>query len=1251
EVGGTGGHWPHHIVLRDVTVADREGVWLRLEELSLRWNPLALIGGRVSIDDLSVPRGTLARLPESPEKEPEAPGLPSLPKLPDLTIGSLTVGALDVKAAAAGHDTVLHVKGATDMRSDSLRLSLQAATEGERADKADIAIDWAPAQDRLSADVQITGPENSLLTRLLGIGEGSLSVSAGGAGPASDWTGSIEAQAGALGSLSGKLACACLVPPKLRLDVMADPGPALPESTRRYLGESARLTAALYSGEASTLTLEVTALDISAARLVRPLRISLTEVGRLLRFDVSAGLAPGPALDGETPPWLGEAFRISARGGFPREGGIRIAEAYIAGKDARLSLESARLAPDGALEGTGILNVTSTAALPESVAEVAGTEARLTFGLAGVWGETLRLEDLLLETASGTGAEGRLAYDLERAALETDLDLTLPAPVFAALTGLSEPSQAVTGKLTAEGPLESLSARLAAMTPELELDARKLPPARTVLTLGGGLDDPEGKLTVRRLDAEEEPVLLSADLAWPGLETLHVSNLKAELDGTTLDGEAQIATKTGRITGNAKLGVPDLAALTPQASGSLKADISLKREAQGELRLSATAETPELSYGDIEAEDVKASASGPLGTLSVTAAAKQIDTPDAGIVRDFDLAAEADLTDGVKADIGKLEAIVDGTALALRSPVQVAVTEETADISEARFSWGEEGSLTAQAALTPEALKANLEMTKASVPGEPVLITGSVRLDTQAEQKPGTLDLRLEPRDGPEAAVEIAGAWNGKRIDLTGNLKGSGKKTGQVTGEILKASIPLTLERSNGAFSVGTGGPLEATLKYKGKLNPLTAIFLAKPERELAGTLDADIRMSGTLTAPQVKGAVVLSEGRYENTGAGVTLSAIDARLEFAGGAEGGSGTLTLTAWDGRKSRGKRVPVTGEGRFTVNRDGLQVDADMRLRDATLVRRRDLTATLSGDAGLSGTLPELEFAGDMQIDRMDLLIPEGKAEGVQDVPVILVNEQGEPLDPEEKRKEAAGGGGLVVALDLKVRSDGQAFVRGRGVDSEWKADLSVGGTIEEPKVNGSLTLKKGNISFAGRRFTLSEGEVNFTGQTPPDPVLNIVAEYETEDEETKALVRVSGRTSEPAINLDSQPPLPREQIMALVLFGKPVKELTALQALQVTQSLAQLTGTGPFGGGSIMDRARRTLGLDLLDLTFGKENGDVGLTIGRYVSEGIFVSATQDTSGEGGKVSVEVELTDEFSIETDIGQDASGSVSAQWKKDY
>lgn len=1255
KIGGTDGNWPRHIVLRDVTVADGEGVWLRLDALSVRWNPFALLSGRVSIDDLTVPGGTLVRLPERPEKEPEPPGLPELPKLPNLEIGSLTVAALDVKAAAAGHDTVLQLTGAADMRPELLQLRLKAATEGGKADRADIRIDWAPAENHLTADIQVTGPEGGLIARVLGVQEGEVSAAVSGKGPASNWTGELAAQAGSFGGLSGKLACDCSAAPAMTLELTGDPGPALSESTRRYLGPAPGLKAALNLEQATSWTLEVTALDMAAAELSRPLRIALTEVGNLLRFDVSGTLVPGPALKDDVPPWLGDSFAILARGGFPREGGVRMAEARIVSPLTSVRIENATLAADGSLDGVGSIELDSPEALSETVAELAGEQATLEFDLAGVWGETLRLEDLVLEAASGARAGGRLAYRIERAALEANLDLTLPAPVFAALTGLPEPAEPVTGKLTAEGALAELSATLRAQTPELTLDARSLPPAKTTLTLRGGLDSPRGSLVILRLDQEQQSLLLSADLAWPGRETLHVTGLKAGIDGATLEGEAHIATATGHMTGEARLDAPDLSVLAAQASGSLTAELSLKHEARGGLVFSAQATAPELAYGNIEAKKVNLSASGPLAALKVEGKAELIEMPDTGPVRDLNVAGEADLAEPLVAKIGKLSAIVDGASLKLTSPVQVTAREGTVALSQATFSWGEKGSVTAQAVLTPDALKARLETENAAIPGQPALVTGFVRVDTEQAEQPGALNLRLDSRDGPEAALEIAGTWNGERLQLKGDLKATGEQAGQIAGELLNVSMPLTLTRTDGSFSVGTEGPLEGRVKYKGKLEPLLAMFLAKPERDLTGSLDADMRIGGTLTAPDVTGKVEVSQGRYENAPTGILLTAINARLDFTSAEGGGSGTLKLSAWDRKDPKGRRAPVTGEGRFDLGPEGMRVDAGLSLRDATLVRRRDLTGTLSGNAKLSGTLPKLALTGAVEIDRLDLLIPEDKANGIVDVPVVLVDEKGEPLDPRKRKKEEQEEAGeardrFVVMLDLNVRSDGQAFVRGRGLDSEWKADLSVVGTLEQPKLNGALTVKKGTFNFAGQRFDLSKGEVSFTGQTPPDPVLDIVAEHETE-EGTTALVRVSGRVSEPSVKLDSRPPLPREQVMALVLFGKPVKDLTALQALQVTQSVAQLTGAGPFGGGSLMDRARRTLGLDLLDLTFGKENGEVGLTVGRYVSEGVFISATQDVTGEGGKVSVEVELTDEFSIETDVGQDASGGVSAQWKKDY
>ena len=65
-----------------------------------------------------------------------------------------------------------------------------------------------------------------------------------------------------------------------------------------------------------------------------------------------------------------------------------------------------------------------------------------------------------------------------------------------------------------------------------------------------------------------------------------------------------------------------------------------------------------------------------------------------------------------------------------------------------------------------------------------------------------------------------------------------------------------------------------------------------------------------------------------------------------------------------------------------------------------------------------------------------------------------------------------------------------------------------------------------------------------------------------------------------------------------------------------------------------------------------ENSDAaGLTVGKYVADGVFVSATQDVNGDTGAVSVEVDLTKRIRVETTVGQDASGSVSLNWAKDY
>ena len=175
-------------------------------------------------------------------------------------------------------------------------------------------------------------------------------------------------------------------------------------------------------------------------------------------------------------------------------------------------------------------------------------------------------------------------------------------------------------------------------------------------------------------------------------------------------------------------------------------------------------------------------------------------------------------------------------------------------------------------------------------------------------------------------------------------------------------------------------------------------------------------------------------------------------------------------------------------------------------------------------------------------------------------------------------------------------------------------------------------------------------IAFDRLSPNNPTLDIRAEHETGDG-VIAIIAVSGRADAPSIELQSTPSLPSEDVMALVLFGKPAQELSAVESLQTAEALASLGGVGPFGGEGITGRLRQTLGLDLLNLDIDPENGGGALTVGKYVADGVFVSATQDAQGRNGSVRVEYEVTDNITVETELAQDGEQTVSANWKRDF
>src|SRR3546814_15226932 len=114
-----------------------------------------------------------------------------------------------------------------------------------------------------------------------------------------------------------------------------------------------------------------------------------------------------------------------------------------------------------------------------------------------------------------------------------------------------------------------------------------------------------------------------------------------------------------------------------------------------------------------------------------------------------------------------------------------------------------------------------------------------------------------------------------------------------------------------------------------------------------------------------------------------------------------------------------------------------------------------------------------------------------------------------------------------------------------MNSEWSADLALGGTITQPRITGRADLLRGGYDFAGRRFDLERGTIRFQGETPINPLLDIVAEGGVQG--LNATIRVTGRGQKPEIAFTSTPALPQDELLSRLLFGTSTTNLSPPEA--------------------------------------------------------------------------------------------------------
>jgi translocation and assembly module TamB len=794
-----------------------------------------------------------------------------------------------------------------------------------------------------------------------------------------------------------------------------------------------------------------------------------------------------------------------------------------------------------------------------------------------------------------------------------------------------------------------------------------------VVTAKGALATPDVSLTVtsdriqaagREIEALKLVATGKADVDNPAADV----SLTGTVGGETLDGKAKLSTSGGRrevkgltlslgqnrIAGDLVLDekflplgtvnfqLPDVGALAALALETVKGDlngtISFTDNA-GKPELAVNATTKAISRGDIAAANVAIDAtvndyvvapavSGRVQAATVTSGKTVINGLDVTLTQQagwtgFDGGATvsdipARASGRVQVANGRTvielaagQATVRGLKAALARPSRVEISGGTTTLDKVAVDVGGGTAVVSGTAGSALNLNATLTAVPASVannfaPGLDAAgtISGTAKV-TGAAASPaigysidwtGAQTAQTRSAGFGAFAVTSSGDFSGGRLKFQANAAGGGGLGLNGGGTVDTGSRGLSLDFSGGVpFS-------------------FLASKLASSGLALTGSSNVNLQVRGTMNSPVIGGSLSTSGARFVAAASGIAINDIRAEIAMA------NGVATVRTLTGSLSTGGSI--SGSGTVGINPgSGFPADLKIKIVNGRYTDGRVVTTTMNGDLAIKGPIASRPtLSGTVNLGKTVITVPDRLPGSLAALDVrhknatAAVRAQEQALAP-----PAAGGGGSgALTLDLTVNANNQIFVTGRGLDAELGGSLKLTGSTAAPQAVGQFTLRRGRLALLGRRLTFSRGTIDFAGSLVPN--LDFAADSDVGN--TKVTVTVSGPANNPRFDFSSVPALPQDEVLARLIFGRSMSNLSPLQIAQLADAAASLAGAG--GSSSLLQSLRSQIGVDDLDIRTN-DDGSTSVAAGKYLNDRTYFSLEKGDKAGSGKAKIDLDI--------------------------
>jgi translocation and assembly module TamB len=251
-------------------------------------------------------------------------------------------------------------------------------------------------------------------------------------------------------------------------------------------------------------------------------------------------------------------------------------------------------------------------------------------------------------------------------------------------------------------------------------------------------------------------------------------------------------------------------------------------------------------------------------------------------------------------------------------------------------------------------------------------------------------------------------------------------------------------------------------------------------------------------------------------------------------------------------------------------------------------------------------------------------------------------------------------GFRILSDLEIDLGDRFRVFGSGVEARLAGAVTLSGELpNDPRLNGTVRVVQGTYTGFGQKLQIERGTLVFNGPVD-NPAIDIVAYRRYLPVE--AGVALTGTANTPRLDLVSRPDVPEADKLSWLVLGigsetaRTGGEAAALQAAAATVLAASDSPFARRGG------LAGTFGLDVLSIrteqagASGAQGADSStsaqdsiVTLGKRLSDRLFVSYEQSVRGVQNLLRLQYEITDRLSVRLKTGTDSS--VDLLWTYRY